>query len=275
MSKKITDKIKEMLTPSDQKVLEDAIQKLIDTRVALREEEMKNKYDELAEEYCKKEVVERVENEKATIIESYDEKLNNLEKKIVSKLDSYLEHVITEQISDETLNKIAVNEVALPLIVNIKKLFSEHYVDLDSEGSELLKKKDADIAELQEKVKEMTKKIVESEERLEKSAAFLLISEKTEGLTPSQKQRVVKMFKSKPFSEIKETIDEFVSMVKESNEPKKVEEKTSKKIDSVLSEGTAPEDKKEVIKEEKEEIEEKEEQNKPTLAEAANRFMMD
>lgn len=273
MSKKITDKIKEMLTPSDQKVLEEAIQKLIDTRVALREEEMKTKYDELAEEYCKKEVAERLETEKATLIESYDDKLNNLEKKIVSKLDSYLEHVITEQISDETLNKIAVNEVALPLIVSIKKLFSEKYVDLDSEGSELLKQKESENAELQEKVKEMTKKIVESEERLEKSAAFLLISEKTEGLTPSQKQRVVKMFKTKSFSEIKESIDEFVSMVKEAKENVTTESKESKNIDSVLTEGTAPDDKKkEVITEENEE---ETETPKGTLAEAANRFMMD
>ena len=254
MSEKITDKIKKMLTPSDQKVLEEAIEKLISTRVALREDEMKTKYDELAEEYCKKEVAERLEKEKAALVESYDEKLNNLEKKIVSKLDSYIEHVISEQISDETLNKIAVNEVALPLIVNIKKLFSEHYVDLDSEGSALLKQRDLKVKELEEKVAEMTKKIVESEERLEKSAAFLLISEKTDGLTQTQKQRVVKMFKNKNFNEIKENIDEFVNMVKESAEKPVLESKETKTIDNVLTEGTAPtaeEKKTEIIKEEK------------------------
>jgi len=265
MSEKITDKIKKMLTPSDQKVLEEAIEKLISTRVALSEEEMKTKYDELAEDYCKKEVAERLEKEKATLVESYDEKLNNLEKKIVSKLDSYIEHVISEQISDETLNKIAVNEVALPLIVNIKKLFSEHYVDLDSEGSTLLKQKDAKVKELEEKVSEMTKKILESEERLEKSAAFLIISEKTEGLTQTQKQRVVKMFKNKAFNEIKENIDEFVSMVKESADNTVSESKETKTIDTVLSEGTAPtvKEKKEVIKEEKQ----------VTLVSAAARYM--
>ena len=252
MSKKITDKIKEMLSPSDQKVLEEAIEKLISTRVTLREEEMKTHYDELAEEYCKKEVAERMETEKAALVESYDEKLNGLEKKIVSKLDSYIEHVITEQISDETLNKIAVNEVALPLIVSIKKLFSENFVDLDSEGSNLLKTSQEKIKELEEKLSDSTKKIVESEERLEKSAAFLMISEKTEGLTQTQKQRVIRMFKNKPFNEIRETIDEFVSMVKESND-KKIEEsvKETKSIDNVLTEGTAPAapKKKEVIKE--------------------------
>jgi hypothetical protein len=246
-----------MLTPADQKVLEEAIQKLVDTRVQLAEEEMKNKYDTLAEEYCKKEVAERVEKEKAALVESYDETLNNLEKKIVSKLDSYLDHVITEQISDETLNKIAVNEVALPLVVSIKKLFSEHFVELDSEGSAIIKEKSDKIVELEGKIAEMSKKIVESEERLEKSASFLLISEKTAGLTETQKQRVVRMFKNKAFDEIKETIDEFVSMIKETKENKIEESKNTdtKSIDTVITEGTAPEapepKKTEVITEEK------------------------
>lgn len=236
MSKKITDKIKEVLTPSDQKVLEEAIEKLIETRVALREEELKTKYDELAEEYCRKEIEERLEKEKATLIELYDEKLNNLEKKIVSKLDSFLEHVITEQISDETLNKIAVNEVALPLIVNIKRLFTEHYIDLDSQGSAIIKQKDERIKELEERVTELSKKVLESEERLEKSASFLLISEKTEGLTQTQKQRVIRMFKNKPFSEIKENIDEFVEMIKESSLKNESVKRNTRTIDSVLTE---------------------------------------
>ena len=98
---------------------------------------------------------------------------------------------------------------------------------------------------------EMTKKIVESEERLEKSAAFLLISEKTTGLTETEKSRVIKMFKNKPFNEIKENIDEFVSMVKETKETKVVESKQAKTIDTVLTEevDTKIEEKKETIKE--------------------------
>jgi hypothetical protein len=253
--KKITDKIKEMLSPSDLKVFEDAVEKLVDKRVALKEEELKNKYDTLAEEYCTKKIAEETEKAKATLIEGYDEKLNNLEKKIVGKLDSYIDHMIAEQISDETLKKIAINEVAYPLVQGMKKLFAENYVELDSQGTVLLKQKDEKIKELEEKVASFSKKVVESEERLEKSASFLLISEKTDGLTDTQKQRVVKMFKNKKFDEIKENIDEFISMIKESNgervevaESKKAD---SKSIDSVLTEAAASEPTKEkkVIKE--------------------------
>jgi hypothetical protein len=265
MSEKITDKIKKLLTPSDLKVFEEAVEKMIATRVNLKEEETKNKYDELAEAYCTKRIAEETEKAKAALIESYDEKLVNLEKKVVNKLDSYIAHVIAEQISDETLEKIAVNETALPLMLKIKALFAEHYVNIDSDGAALLKKEKEKTVEMETKINDLSKKLVEAEERLEKSASFLLISEKTDGLTETQKQRVVKMFKSKNFNEIKENIDEFISMIKESNEKKTTVEKEDKTIDTVLENETT------VVTEEKKVI--VEETNNATLASAAERWI--
>ncbi|MFW6121861.1 MAG: hypothetical protein ACOC80_13330 [Petrotogales bacterium] len=263
MSKKITDKIKEMLTPEDLKVFEQAIEKMLDKRVALKEEEIKAKYDELAEEYVTKQVAEELENAKAALIEEYDGKLKGIEQKVVTKLGSFLDHVITEQISEESIEKLAINEIAMPVVEQIKSVFTNNFVELDTDGSGLLKKEQKRVAELESELSEAHAKIMESEERLEKSASFLLMSEKTEGLTKTQKQRVAKMFKNKKFNEIKEGIDTFVDMIKESASPAP---KSGGKgtLDDIITEEDHVADEKKSVIEEKEEF---------SFAEKANRYM--
>jgi len=263
MSKKITEKIKEMLTPEDLKVFEAAVEKMVSTRVKLKEEEIKAKYDELAEEYVSKKVNEELETAKASLIEEYDAKLKNIEQKVVTKLGSFLDHVIVEQISEESIEKLAINEIAMPVVEQIRKVFTNNYVELDTDGAALLKAEQRKVAKLENELSEAHAKIMESEERLEKSATFLLISEKTQGLTGSQKQRVAKMFKNKKFEEVKEGIDTFVEMVKESNSPrlKSVGKGT---LDEIITEEDNIGEEKKVIKEEKQEF---------SFAERANRYL--
>lgn len=265
MSKKITDKIKEMLTPEDLKIFEAAIEKMIATRVSLKEEEIKNKYDELAEEYVTKKVTEDLEAAKATLIEEYDAKLKNIEQKVVTKLGSFLDHVIVEQISDETISNLAINEIAMPIVEQIKKVFGSNYVDLDTDGSALLKQESAKVSRLEKELSEAHAKIMETEDRLEKSATFLLISEKTKGMTESDVKRVAKMFKNKKFDTVKEEIDTFIEMIKEStnvSSSSKTEEKGT--IDEIITEGDNLTEEKPKIIEEKEEF---------TFAEKANRYL--
>jgi len=263
MSKKITDKIKEMLTPQDLKVFEAAIEKMIATRVNLKEEEIKAKYDELAEEYVSKKVNEELESAKANLIEEYDSKLKNIEQKVVTKLGSFLDHVIVEQISEESIEKLAINEIAMPVVEKIKEVFGSHYIDLDSDGSGILKQEKIKTSSLEKELSEAHAKIMESEERLEKSATFLLISEKTVGLTNTQKQRVAKMFKNKKFEDVKDGIDTFVEMVKESSTPR-VKSESRGTIDSIITEEDNLSEEKPSINEDREEF---------TFADRANRYM--
>ncbi len=255
MSKKITDKIKELLTPEDLQTFEEAIESMISERVgakvSLMEEEMKTKYDTIAEEYVEKQVAEKLEAEKAELMESYDAKLNSLEKKVVAKLDSFIEHVVKEQISDEAIKSIALNEVTSPIVDGIKKVFGENYVELDSNTEATIKESESKISDLETKYSESLDKNMKLEERLEKTATYLLISEKTEGLTVSQKKRVVNMFKDKAFDEVKEKIDDFIGIVKESNEKKeeKAEETTEEKtiVDEIVAEGDTIEETKVIV----------------------------
>jgi len=261
---KITEKLKELLAPEDLKVFEAAIEKLIAQKVSLKEEEIKAKYDELAEEYVQKKLAEDTEALKASLFEEYDGKIKQIEKKVITKLGSFLDHVIVEQITDATIEKLAINEIALPVVEGIKKVFSSNYVELDSDGSAMVKAEQKKRLEAEKALSSANEKIMESEERLEKSATFLLISEATQGLTNTQKARVSKMFKNKRFDDVKENIETFVEMVKESAEPKA---KTGKGImDEIITEA-------DTIVEEKTVISEGEDNE--TFATRANRYMDD
>ena len=283
MSKNITQKIREMLTPADLKMFEGAIDSMISDKVkakladmiTLKEEELKNKYDTLAEEYVAKEIDARLDGEKASLVESYDKKLNLLEKKVVSKLDSFLDHVITEQISDEAIEKLAINEVALPVVSKIKSIFTDNHIELKSDGEAIIKEATDKSVTLENQLSESIAKNMELEERLEKSATFILMSEKTEGLTATQKQRVVEMFKDKHFNEVEKKINNFVELIKEGESvvsKKKTAVIKKKKINDVIAEGDAIIEKP-ITKRIKKVIKEDEQSQIPSLNESANRLL--
>ena len=231
----ITDKIKEILSEEDLKVFEEALEKMINEKVgekvSLKEEELKQKYEEISEKYVTEEVEKRLTEAKVKLVEDYDSKLTNLEKKVVSKLDSFFDHVIAEQISDQMIEKIAINEALLPVVDGIKKVYSENFIELNSDSSKKIAEAKSKIQKLEKQLSESMAKLMQSEERLEKTATYLLISEKTEGMLPSEKEKVVKLFKDKHFTEVKEKIDTFVGMLKESTKstPKVEYKKVQKK----------------------------------------------
>lgn len=260
MTKTITQKIAEILSPEDLKIFETAVEKKIKDSVKLMEEEVKSKYDTVAEKYCAKKIEEAtatlkakfdedLANEKATLIESYDGKISNLEQRLVSRLDAFFEHEVKNNISDETIEKIAINETYAPIVEKMRKVFAEHYVAIDTDGT-------AQLAEAQKMIKSLENQLSEAiadkivlEEKMDKTASYLMISEKTQGLTESAKKRVVAMFKDKKFGETQTKIDSFVDLIKESKEVRPVIGKKPL-IDSVTSsDDNIPTPKPEVIEE--------------------------
>lgn len=277
MSKNITQKIRELLTPEDLKVFESAVDGMIEEKtqaklsdlIALKEEELKTKYEGLAEEYVSKEVDKRVTGETAKLVESYDKKLSLLEQKVITKLDSYLDHVISEQISDEMLEKVAINETLQPVVEGIRAVFSDNHLKLNSKAQATIDSLKSDVDEVKSELSESIEKNIQLETKLEQSAVYLLISEKTNGLKKSDKQKVVEMFKSKDFDEVEKNIDNYLSLIKESEsiKTKKPTKKTSVKK-KVVNEGVVPEvDKEPVAKVEEPIVEE------VTMVDVSNRFL--
>lgn len=216
----ITEKLKGIMSEDEIAKFEASVQTLIneqvEAKVATEIESIKAKYDAVAEEYCKKMIAEGVESAKQTLIGEYDGKILDIEDKVIKGFDLFLEQEIIPQISDDTITKIAINEAFAPIVTGIKRVFEENYVALDSEGTALLSEAKKEISRLNETLSESISEKMELNERLEKVATHLLMSESTNGLNVDQKKRVSEMFKDKPFEEVEKKIGGFVQFLCES-----------------------------------------------------------
>ena len=282
MSKNITQKIRELLTPEDLKIFESAVESMIEEKtqgklsdlIQLKEEELKSKYEGLADEYVSKEVAKQLTEEKAKLIDGYDEKLSLLEQKVVTKLDSYLDHVISEQISDEMLEKVAINETLQPVVEGIRAVFSDNHLKLNSKAQATIDSLTTGMSEIKDDLSESIEKTIQLETKLEQSAVYLLISEKTNGLKKSDKQKVVEMFKTKEFEEVEKNIDNYLQLIKESDsiKAKKPTKKTSvKKKVQAVNEGVVPEVDKEPVTNQTTKVVKED----VTMVDISNRFLTD
>lgn len=228
---KLTEKLKDVLKAEDLKELEVGIKAMVNEQVKLRVEEKTIELEKKAEGFCEQEIQEKLEVEKETLIEEYENKMEVLEADLLEKLDTFLDTVISEQISDESIMKIALNETYEPIVEGIKALFEEKYVALDSEGEKLVKEQKDEVEKLKDENSSLIKEKMELSELAEAGAVKLLISEKTDGLTDTQKERVNTFCESKTFDEVQKQIDSFIEIVEE-NEEDSEKETLDESIDS-------------------------------------------
>lgn len=218
---KISDILTKLgLKPEDQKLIEESIQTLIDERVLLKEEEMKTSYDTLFEEKIAEEVASQVDEVKTQLVEASEKWQEDYEKEITDQLDGFIDSEIEKNISDEALEKIAINEVALPIVEGIKKLYEDNHIELNADGSAKVKELTGKIERLTDDLNESIDKNIELENILEKAAVKLRIHDACEGLDEVFTEQVKLNFSDKSFSEVDAKIDNFVEMI--------VEEKANK-----------------------------------------------
>ena len=213
--KDIIEKLKGVLTEADLAAFQSDVTKVIEEKVALRVEEETVKLEKLADEYCEKQIAEQVTAKTTQLSEKYEEDLEALESNIVEKLDQYLDLEISEKISDELLEKVAINETYAPIIKGIQELFESKYVALDTEGSKLLKDLTMKVESLEDKLATKINENIELNGLCEKAAVKTIISEKTVDLTPAHRQKVAMFFEGKDFDSIHKNIDSYVEMISE------------------------------------------------------------
>ncbi len=250
---KIMEKLKEVLSEEDLTSIKDQVSQIIN-------EEAKKRSDVLVEEKTKeiqtateKFIEEAKEEFKKELTKDYDLKLEQLEERLIADLDQLIDLEIKENISDELLTKIAINETLEPVINGIKKVFTDNHLELDIEGTGIVKKLQEEKTILEKQLSEsIAEKMTLNEEKttlsntLEKISVKSFITEKVEGLKDEQKERIVKMFESKSFKEVQDQIEGMIDLViKEENEIKVPEEKQT----IVEGDGIKTE-KKKIVKEE-------------------------
>lgn len=111
---KVLDTFKESLTPEQYASIEESIQELINEKAKIIAEcaiaEEKNRLEELAEEFCEKEVAERVALEKTKLDEEYVQKVNEFKKVATDELQTLADKYVEEQIKEAVEQKEAALE---------------------------------------------------------------------------------------------------------------------------------------------------------------------
>ena len=238
--KNILSNLKGVMTEEDLSKFETAIKEMIEEKVQILIDAKTKFLEEKAEEFCTIEVNERLKTEKQKLIKEYDNALEKFENNIVEKLDMFLESEITSNISEEAINKIAINETYRPIVEDIVKIFEEKYVALDTEGYGILKEAKESIVKLEDEVSNTIADKMELQTENDKLKSGVLFLEKTEGLTKDQKGRVLTMIEGKSYKDVKKTIASVIDLVVEHEEKpsKKIVVTESENIDEVTIEET-------------------------------------
>jgi len=211
----ILSKLKGVMTEEDLTKFESAVKDMIDEKVAILVETKTTELEEKAEEFCIKEVSERLAVEKENLIKEYDEKLEKFENNIVEKLDLFLETEITNNISDDIIKKVAINETYRPIVEDIVKIFEEKYVALDTEGYGILKEAKEEIVKLEDEVSNNIADKMELQTENDKQKSVILYLERVEGLSKTHKSKVLNMLEGKSYADVKKTINSVIDLVVE------------------------------------------------------------
>lgn len=173
------------------------------------------KLQEHADAYVEKVLTEKLAVKVEELNAEFDAKVESLEESVLDNLDKFLDLEITTKISDELLEGIAINQTFSPIVAGIQSLFETHYVDIDTTGAEKIATLETKLKETKVKLDESYEQKMELSEKIDTLKSGLLIATKCDGLTRTQKDRVVTMFEGKSFEEVKSKINTFVQVLEE------------------------------------------------------------
>jgi len=144
----------------------------------------------------------------------YEERLSEDVSHLTEKLDSYLDYVAKSWLEE---NKLAVEsgvkvEMAESLFDGIKDLMNAHNLDLDEEKIDVNNKLQEEIDSLYEKYNETVSNILEVNEENEKLKKQIILNDVSEGLTVSQKEKLISISEGLSYAELEEFEKKVVSV---------------------------------------------------------------
>jgi len=199
------DKIFEML----------GVEKLDESKQAELKETLRTVIELKAQEIAESKVDELVEEKKNELVEQYEEKFEMYKDSITSKFSNFVDNVLDEEmaIPDKVLKYAKLGELYHDLIEQFKVRLAIDEGVISDEIKGLLKEAREEITSLREKLDENTGKVLELEADASEMAAQLYIRQKCDGLTESQKNKVIALIGDEI---VKENIDAKFDTIMES-----------------------------------------------------------
>ena len=176
-----------------------------DVQALLEGEELSEEFQEKArtifEAAIRSKVAEMSESIKAQYEETLVEEVKEIKAELQERLDSYLEYVADEWVSE---NELAIEhglktEMTESFLEGMKKLFEDHYVTIPEEKYDVIESMVDKLDEMESKLNEQIDKNVALNKRLAESTADVIFAEVTEGLAQTQRDKLATLAENVEF----------------------------------------------------------------------------
>jgi hypothetical protein len=197
-----------------------------DVNALLGGEDLSEEFKEKAKVIFEAALRSKVEEIKESLEKQYEEKLSEevevVKESLVERVDSYLEYVSEEWMSE---NKLAVEnglktEMTESFLNGMRSLFEEHYVSIPEEKYDVLHNMVEKLDDMETKLNEQIEKNMSLNKRLAESVADSILDQVSEGLAETQKEKLASLSESVEFESEEEYRDK-LEMLKESYFPSK------------------------------------------------------
>ena len=191
------------------------VEKLDESKQTELKETLRTVIELKAQEIAEGKVDALVEEKKQELVEEYESKFDSYKDGITSKFSNFVDNVLDEEmvIPENILEYAKLGELYQDLIEQFKIRLAIDEGMISEEVREMLKEAREEIVTLRESLDENTGKVLELEDDASQMAAQLYIRQKCDGLTESQKKKVIDLLGDEI---IKENIDKKFDTIVES-----------------------------------------------------------
>ena len=190
---------------SEEEVIEAEYDIEEDVNALLAGEELSEEFQEKArtifEAAIKTKVAEVQEELKAQYETTLEEEVTLIKEELTDRVDAYLEYVAEEWITE---NQLAVEqglkaEMSESFLTGMRSLFEDHYVNIPEEKYDVTTAMVEKLDEMEYKLNEQIKSNIALNQRLAESVAETILSDVSEGLALSQKDRLASLAENVEF----------------------------------------------------------------------------
>ena len=205
---KVEQAITEEPAEEEEVVAEDSVEEIdvsADVEALLQGEELSEEFQEKAKTIFEAAInskVDAIQKELETIYsEKLAEEIESTKISLTERVDSYLEYVADEWLHE---NQLAVDqglkaEMSESFMTGLKGLFEEHYVSVPEEKYDVLESMVNKLDEMESKLNEQIDKNIALNKRLSESTSDGILSEVSEGLAVTQKEKLASLAESVEF----------------------------------------------------------------------------
>ena len=211
----------EEIVSESEEVTEETVDIEEDVNALLGGEELSEEFKEKARVIFEAALTSKIKEIQETLELQYAERLEeerqSLKGELTERVDSYLEYVCQEWMSE---NELAIEhglktEMTESFLSGMKGLFEEHYVVIPEDKYDVLESMVEKLDDMETKLNEQIDKNIGLNKRLAESTADVVLSTVSEGLAETQKEKLASLAESVEF-ESEEEYREKLETLKES-----------------------------------------------------------